>query len=243
MSAEERHLEDLLGAYALDALDDDERRIVEGFLAVNPAAAAEVAEYREVASMLTFSAMSAPDGVWGRIADSIGGDVAPAPQGDLAKVMPLQSRAQRRGWQRVVPIVAAAAAAVMLVVVAVSVIDRGSAADPLAAAFEQALSDPSSRVAVLAATDSDRTAKAVVDANGHGFVNASQLPPLDSSQAYQLWGVIGDQVISLGVFGAVPGVQPFSVDGPVSALAITIEPAGGVVSNGNPEGAYSGALA
>jgi hypothetical protein len=41
---------------------------------------------------------------------------------------------------------------------------------------------------------------------------------LGPDRTYQLWGVIGDQVISLGVLGARPGVEPFTVDGDLTAL-------------------------
>ncbi len=52
-------LDDLLGAYALDAVSPDEARRVEDYLAVNPKAAAEVREHREVATMLAFTGMDA----------------------------------------------------------------------------------------------------------------------------------------------------------------------------------------
>jgi anti-sigma factor RsiW len=243
MSAEERYLDELLGAYALDAVDDEERRAVEAYLAVNPAAAAEVAEFREVASMLTFSTVTAPDDVWGRIAAELGDEVAPLPSGELAKVLPMSAAPSKRRRSAAILPWAVAAAAALVAVFTFTTIDRGTADDPIAAAFEQALSDSSSRVAVLEAAESDARVKAVVDVDGHGFLDASQLPRLDPSQAYQLWGVIDDKVISLGVFGAEPQIEPFTVEGPVSALAITIEVAGGVVSDGNPDGAYSGALA
>ena len=43
-------LDALLGAYALDALDEDERREVEAYLADNPRARAEVETHRAVAT-------------------------------------------------------------------------------------------------------------------------------------------------------------------------------------------------
>jgi anti-sigma-K factor RskA len=241
MSAEERYLDELLGAYALDAVDADERRAVEEYLSMNPAAAAEVAEYREVAAMLTFSPAAAPDLVWSRIVDSIGNEAPPAPGAELAKVLPFDAPRRRR--PSIVPWAVAAAAAVVAVL-AVAVATRSSVdRPPLDVAFEQALENSESRVAVLASAESDDTAKAVINDRGVGFVDARQLPRLDPSQAYQLWGVVDDKVISLGVFGADPAIVSFTAEAPVSALAITIEAAGGVISDGNPDGAYSGALA
>ena len=57
--------------YALDAVDDDERRAVEDYLAANPRARAEVQQHREVATMLAWSGMDAPEGLWDRIVDSL----------------------------------------------------------------------------------------------------------------------------------------------------------------------------
>ena len=59
---------DLLGAYALDAVDPDEREAIELHLATCPRCRAEVAEHREVAAFLSQTGAPAPDGVWDRIA-------------------------------------------------------------------------------------------------------------------------------------------------------------------------------
>ena len=85
--------------------------------------------------------------------------------------------------------------------------------------------------------------EAIIDQDGHGFLLGATLPELPADQTYQLWGVIGDQVISLGVLGNNPEIELFSAGAPVSQLVVTIERAGGVVSNGNPEGAFAGTLA
>jgi anti-sigma-K factor RskA len=240
--------DEMLGAYALDALDADERRAVDEYLAVNPRAAAEVRDHLEVASMLSFSTMKAPDDLWGRIAAEIGADDSPVeplpiPQGELANLMPLRAVHRHRRVTSVLPWALASAAAVALVVVSLAAFPRQNApTDPLVAGFQQATSDRDSRVATLAAEGSDISVEAVVDADGHGYIDGSSLPPLDESQAYQLWGVIDDKVISLGVFGAKPEIEPFSAEANVVALAVTIEVASGVVSNGNPEGMYVGEL-
>ena len=73
-------LDDLLGAYALDAVSADESRRIEEYLAINPRAAAEVQEHREVATMLAFTGMDAPEGLWSKIEQELD---APAPEPDL----------------------------------------------------------------------------------------------------------------------------------------------------------------
>ena len=87
MSAEERALDELLGAYALDAVSDEERRMVDEYLMVSPRARQEVSEHREVATMLAWTGMSAPDGLWERIAASLDSAEPPRPTGALASVI------------------------------------------------------------------------------------------------------------------------------------------------------------
>ncbi len=234
-------LDELLGAYALDAVDDDERRRVEDYLEVNPRAAAEVQAHREVATMLAFTGMDAPDGLWGRIAGEIG-EQAPPPGPELAKVLSLDEHPRRRRISTVAPWLMSAAAAAVIVFVAIGLSDNASAPDePLANAVELARSDRDSLTTTLVADGSDAVAEAVIDQDGHGYVLARDLPTLPDGQTYQLWGVVeGGDVISLGIFGPNPEIETFTVEGSVDALAITIEQYPGVISNGNPEGAFVG---
>jgi anti-sigma-K factor RskA len=93
----------------------------------------------------------------------------------------------------------------------------------------------------LVSDASDASAEAVIDQDGHGFVLGSALPSLPDDQTYQLWGVVeSGEVISLGIFGPNPELETFTVEGSVTALAITIEEYPGVISNGNPDGAFVG---
>jgi anti-sigma-K factor RskA len=238
-------LDELLGAYALDAVDDDERRRVEEHLALDPRAAREVQEHREVATMLAFTGMDAPAGVWDRIASALD-ERAPAPGRELARVLPID-RAARRGrrLRSMGTWLAVTAAAAVVAVVAVSVVDRRADApgDPLQAALAAARNDRDSRAAILVAEGADVIAEAIVDEDGHGYLLASDLPTLGDDQTYQLWGVVGDDVISIGILGPNPEIETFTIEADVAAFAVTIERAGGVVSDGNPDGAFVGELA
>ena len=234
-------LDELLGAYALDAVDDDERRRVEEYLRVSPRAAAEVEQHREVATMLAYTGMDAPAGLWDRILSELD-EPAPAPPAGLAKVLPLDER--RRTVRSAMTWVAATAAAAAIAVLAVGVLDRGDApSDPVLAAAEAARSDRDSRITDLVADGSEVVVEAIIDNDGHGFVLADGLPELGADQTYQLWGIVGEQVISIGVLGPHPETEIFTVKGDLVGLAITIEPAGGVISDGNPEGAFVGMFA
>ena len=234
-------LDELLGAYALDAVDDDDRRRVDDYLEVNPRASAEVQAHREVATMLAFTGMDAPDDLWSRISDEIG-EQAPPPGPELAKVMSFDDHPKRRMISRVAPWAASVAAAAVVAFVAVGLTDRADAPnDPLASAVEIAQDDRDSLTTTLVAEGSDASADAVIDQDGHGYVLARDLPTLPEGQTYQLWGIVesGD-VISLGIFGPNPEIETFTVEGTVSALAITIEQYPGVISDGNPDGAFVG---
>ncbi len=235
-------LDELLGAYALDAVDLDERRRVDDYLEVSPRASAEVQAHREVATMLAFTGMDAPDDLWGRIAGEIG-EVAPPPGPELAKVMSLDEHSRRRRISTVAPWLMSAAAAAVIIFVAVGLVadDADAPNDPLAAAVEVAQADRDSLTTTLVADGSDASAEAVIDQDGHGYVLARDLPTLPVGQTYQLWGVVeGGDVISLGIFGPNPEIETFTIEGPVDALAITIEQYPGVISNGNPDGAFFG---
>lgn len=240
-SGDHYELDELLGAYALDAIDDDERRRVEDYLEVSPRAAGEVQAHREVATMLAFTGMDAPDDLWSRIADEIGED-APPPGPELAKVISLDDHPQRRAISRVAPWIVSVAAAAVIVFVAIGLSDRADAPnEPLASAVEVARADRDSVSTTLVAEGSDGSAEAIIDQDGHGYVLARSLPTLPDDQTYQLWGVVNDgQVISLGILGPNPEIETFTVEGDVTALAITIEQSPGVISDGNPDGAFVG---
>ncbi|MDQ4069764.1 MAG: zf-HC2 domain-containing protein, partial [Actinomycetota bacterium] len=78
---------DLLGAYALDALEPAEHQEVDRHVQRCPACRAEVAEHREVAGLLTPGWEKPPPGVWGKIAASL--EEAPPPL-DMAPVIALK---------------------------------------------------------------------------------------------------------------------------------------------------------
>lgn len=238
MSSNPFDIEELLGAYALDALDEDERRAVEDYLLANPRARAEVQEHREVATMLAWSGMDAPDGLWDRIAGHLDGSES-EPESELGHVLPMRGSTRRRTPMRMVgswAIGTAAAALIAVVAVRVSTDDTSTTKSAgIGAEVADAISNPRSVQAELT-SDSGLKVRAVIDPDGHGYLLASSLPPLDSSRTYQLWGQIDgrNSLISLGLLGASPKTEQFTVKGHLSLLAITDEVADGVVSSSNP---------
>ena len=245
MADNDATIEELLGAYALDAVDGDERRQVEAHLEIDPRARDEVEAHRETAAMLAFGAGApVPAQLWERIADELS-DRAPAPGPELARVLPGR---RVRPWAAVVGAMAAAViAAVAAVVITIAVRDDtdsqpASTADALAAAYGEAASHPDARRAQLTSEDATLSADAVVEPDGAGFLSASALPALPAAETYQLWGVFADgDVISLGIVGNRPVIAAFSARGDIEQIVITRERAGGVVSSTN-EALLSGAL-
>ena len=71
-------IRDLLAAYSLDAVDDDERAAVDAYLARVPEARDEVAELQSAASMLAHVGGPPPAGVWERLEALIAETPTPA---------------------------------------------------------------------------------------------------------------------------------------------------------------------
>ena len=229
-----QEFESLLGAYALDAVDDEERREIEAHLAVDPRARAEVEMHREVATLMAFSGAAAPDGLWDRIAGALD-ERAPEPGPELARVLPVP---RRRRWSMVMLAAAGAAVATVTAAITVAVVHEPGlapvASDGMAHVFDRAMADPDATRIVLRSDDDAPRAVAVLEPDGLGLISLHELPDLGPERTYQLWGVIDDEVISLGVLGPRPGVEPFTVSGDLSALVITDEVAGGVESSTQP---------
>lgn len=235
---------ELLGAYALDALEPAERQAVDRHLEQCAACRAEVATHREVAGLLTPGWSRPPAGLWERIAGSL--EETPPPL-DLASVRAMKAAqapgaaaapAGRRSFGIGVAAMVAVAAAAVIGVLGVRAVDdgrdnagdvaRGTHVEQLERSAQAALVDPRARTVELASTDGSRRAQAVVLPDGTGYLVDANLPALPPERTYQLWAVRGTSRISIGVLGPEPGTVPFKMEGEVSALAITEETAGGV---------------
>jgi len=238
-------IQELLGAFALDAVDADERDVIEGHLAGCPRCRAEVEGHRETAALLAQGGERAPDGVWDRIAEAL--DEAP-PVLDLDRIAP--RRTARAAVPRSIPLRVAAAtmavAAALTLFVGVALgrrdgrdlgrLDRAIRAmqnAAVASAASAALSDPHAEQVKLASADGKATAQVVRLPDGTGYLVPTGLAALPAGRVYQLWAIRSDAKISLGVLGARPDVSAFRMTGPVAAYAVTEEAAGGVASTQN----------
>ena len=237
MAPELRHdeIQELLGAYALDAVSPEERRGVEAHLPDCPRCRSEVAEHLETAAMMA-GAGAAPEGVWDRIAAAIG-DGAPTLDLDRAR-----REGARRPWGWVSSAVAAAAiaAAVSLGVAVNETQERleevaASVQEPgLVRAAGDARVDPDARLITMVSEDGVLRVEAVVLPDGTGYLFRDNLEALPEGQTYQLWALGEGDPISAGVLGPNPGISAFTVDPGLAGLAITDEVAGGAVSPNLP---------
>lgn len=239
MMNRQHHLEveELLGAYALDAIDAGERRMVERHVRRCPTCEVEVREHREVAA--GFAPVGfAPDGVWDSIADAM--EEAPPP----LELVPVGSSVGMRRSRRA-PLLTALAtvAAVAAAVLGVRLVDQGRqldqmqtamAAEGLQRAAAVALADPTARTVELRAADGLAAARIALLPDGRGYLIADDLPGLGMNHTYQLWALVDGHRIPAGILGRRPKVTVFNVSGPVAGFAVTEEQAPGVAESHKP---------
>jgi hypothetical protein len=231
---------ELLPAYAIDAVDDDEAEAIETYLSSRPEARDAVADLRITASMLAHTGGPPPDGVWERLESLIATTPQPPRIVPPTVLSPrstpsLQPARTDRRWRWL----AAAAAVVALVFGGLWLAGRGDGgggrASDTAALARTAATSPGARRATLTDPDGNTLATAVVTSDGTGYLT-SELPPAATGHTYQLWGITRTGTISLGVLGRDPGTVAFKAVMPTTSLAITTEVAGGVpVSRNAPD--------
>jgi anti-sigma-K factor RskA len=257
-------IEELLGAYALDALEPEETVLVERHLRECVRCVIEVGQHHEVTGLLANSGGDASEELWHKIAERLDTpsevpswdrlaarlDSSTIPEAvpqvqrpPPAAVIQLDQTRRRHRWMVRTASLVAAAAAVLAVVLGVQVNHLNhqvnalsSTRQSVSAAAQAALENPTTQRIQLTPPATSPGPKGtsvtlVVGQTGTGYVFASDLAPLPSSQTYQLWGAINGQLVSLGVLGPDPGVRAFTYDTgtKVQAFAITAERGGGVV--------------
>lgn len=244
----------LLGAYALDAVDPDERAAVERLVASDPEAAGELAQLTAVAATLgdavageppaalRSSVLAAVAGVpqLGPLAGPRGtvpAAATPAPAPGVATPAAVESSptdgprlADRRRPSRTRWLAVAAALVVGAAVpgaLAVQQAQRADRAEQEQQALADLLTDPSA-VVVHGDVTGGGTASAILT-DDRALFSATGLPDPGDGKAYQLWVVDAAGAASAGVLAGDAGTvrqlaEKFTAG---AALAITVEPAGG----------------
>lgn len=250
---------EVLGAYALDAVDPVEREAIERHLLSCPRCRAEVAEHREVAAFLAQPGGAAPDGVWDRIVSELSPpappmrmQLTPAPgqrTAEPAPVAPVRSldeaRAGRERSKTMLAFLAAAACIVALLgVVAVGQTNRLNTLEDAMRdqSVERMANDAVANAEVAVRLEGDAGGgEAVVRASGEGYLILDGMPSPADGDVYQLWGKVDETILSLGTFGDASRtddgrtIVPFTVDpsrlDDLELFAVTQERAPGVVSS------------
>jgi anti-sigma-K factor RskA len=213
---------ELLGVYALGALDDAERAEVEELVLADADARAELHTLQLGVAWLDHASTGAPRHVWRAIGDEIAaervdaGDVAPASVVDLAR----RRRAPR--------LLAVAAALLVIVVVGVGLLvaSRDDPAPSVAALAARTADRPGAQTVALR-RDDGRAAARVVVADGRAYLVWSDRPaPIDGG-TYQLWTLTPDGPRSAGLLGPAARDHVFAVGDDVTGIAVTREPRGG----------------
>jgi anti-sigma-K factor RskA len=227
-------LRELLGAYALDALDPDERAQVDALLLEDASARAELHELQHAAAWLGHASLRPPESAWTAIAAEVERDLAndgtpETAEAEDAPLAPVRALPVRRAPRRMSRVLVAAAAALVLIVGAAGVfaVTRDqSSPDPSAAQYAAALANPSAHEVTLTSKSGTASARAVVLPNGTGYIGDASLPALRSGRDFQLWSITPHGPVSAGVMRDGK-VHRFKVADQASALAVTNEPAGG----------------
>lgn len=223
------HISELIPAYALDCLDEDELVMVSEHLEICSACRAELRSYQTVADQLVLAVPDAapPPELKRRLMDRVQSSrPTPPPQPRL-----LWWRSLTTLMQRTTP-VWGLVSLLLILGLAVSNLLLWQQAN------RREITPPPTvmRTVVLVGTDAAPGASGVIVISRdeeHGTLVVEGLAALDQAQQYQLWLIQNGQRASGGLFSvSEDGYASLSVSSPeplskYSAFGVTIEPAGG----------------
>lgn len=216
-------IHDLTAAYALDALEAEERTAYEAHLEHCARCREELAAFSQSTEALAVAASGpAPPA---DLRDRILAGARAEPQ----TVVSIESR--RRSWTPLLAGVAAVAAALALALGIYSIsisreLDRQRSATSV-------LEDPSARSVSLQAG----TGRLVVAPDGEAVLVLGGLTPAPSGKTYEVWIVQGRSALPAGLFRGREGADLVRVDGALETgdvVAVTLEQAGGVDAPTSP---------
>ena len=249
MDPQER-VEELLPFYALDALSDDERELVEKYLAEHPEARREVEEMGRAAAALPHGAIPVepPPHVKEALMSRVTSDAAAR----TASSQPVAPQPSRRALSfenlfRALSLGAAAIAILWAVFLNMQV-DRLQS--EIAALSEQVAAQSESLAQIIANLPQDnpvitvslRGTEVQPEAQGQLIANPDSqsavlaiagLPPLEPGKTYQVWLIDGGGPVSVGLLtvdekgqGVLVVTSPDTI-GSFQSLGISVEPEGG----------------
>jgi hypothetical protein len=146
----------------------------------------------------------------------------------------------RPTWRRFAPIIVGVAAVLVAVSLTAGLLSTRSGPAGLEALALASVDLPGSmNIELIDPAAGTAVADVVVTTDGEGFIDGSALPTLAENRTYQLWAIVGERVISVGIMGNRPETTAFRVEGQLAGLAISEEILGGVVvSEQDPVGIW-----
>ena len=212
----ESAIHDLTAGYALDALDEDERRAYEEHLETCESCRAELASFQETTEALALASAGPEPG------PGLRGRILADARAERQVVVPLEPRGR---W--LVPVLAAASAIAAAVAVGVGIwaASLSSKLDDTRSALD-VLVDPNARTVSLVAGEG----RLVVDARGEAVLVLHGLERAPAGKTYETWIVSDGAPTRAGLFPGAMGTEVVSVEGrvaPGNVVAVTVEDAGG----------------
>lgn len=217
-------IHDLSAAYALDALDPDEREAFERHLDECPDCREQLASFLDVGAALAVAADGPPPPP--ALRDRILADA----HAEKSVVVPLAARRRTR----VLAASTAIAAAVAIGLGIYAAILHGQLGDARSARDAQAgvaaiLGDPSATTVGL----KSGSGRLVVAADGRAVLVLHDLAPLRPGTAYETWVITGTTPVPAGTFDPSGTRAVVTLDRPVpqgAVVAVTVERSGGATT-------------
>lgn len=225
----------LIPAYALNALDPEERAAVERALAADPEVRQRLAEYQAVADALALAAPArlAPEHLQADLRARLA--ASPPRRPAISRWAPFGS------WA---PVALGIAAALVVILAAVLLLIQPET-DPGAQLYARIAAQPDARRLALTPAMADVTGGELVMTadGGQAVIRVDQLPVLGDEQTFQLWLVDATSTRSGGLFRSERAAGPHYIviplDKPAAdyqAFGVSLEPAGGSPLPDGPSG-------
>ncbi len=214
-------LHTLSGAYAVDALSDDEARLFDTHLEGCPACRDEVRELQDAAARMGASeAIAPPAALRARVLAAA--DQLPQLPPKVTNVTPIATARSRRWTAQLV----AAAAAVVLVLTGGFVVLQSQRDDSVPVATSAVFSASDARTKTVE-TDHGRLVVAASPSLGQVAVKTEGLHSLTGRQVYQMWTIHSGTATSQGLVENLKAGKVMAMPSEGTTVAITVEPAGG----------------
>lgn len=229
----------LIPAYALDALDDDERQQVEGLLVHDVEAQVLLRDYQQITEVLDLALpQHSPPA---HLRDNL---KARLKQPKKPENISISTAPKRPAHVLNFPIVALVSVAVIAVIIGIGVVlFQQPAINPSEVVYNDLIAtDDFQSHSIIPDFDTEPIGQLVVSGDGTiAVLRIETLPALEDNQSYQLWTITEDGTADAGVFHWETGHGPYfvAVDPTIEnlrAFGMTVEPEGGSPLGDEPSG-------